>query len=100
MVFLAKSYAPLARRASEGNAFIPRLRVGLVVVGGVAFFAGVLLFPSTALAQKTLPWKLKGGDELAVQNEQRPASTVSFRSQSAETTVEMTLETLSRVGSA
>src|SRR4051812_40692176 len=94
MFFLAKSYATLARRASEGNAFIPRWRVGLVLVGGLALFAAVLLFPSTALAQKTLRWKFKPGDELGVKIEQRTVSTVSFGSKSAKTTLEMTLETL------
>src|SRR5436305_12703762 len=97
MLFLAKSYATLARRASEGRGFIPRWRVGPVMRYGPMVFAAFLMTAAPALAQKTLRWKLKAGEVLAVKIEQRTVSTVSFGSKSAKTTLEMTLETVWKV---
>jgi hypothetical protein len=90
----------LSRSASEGKTRIPRWRVGVVWRAGLIFCLACILTPSPVLAQKTLRWKLKAGDELPVIIEQRTVSTVSFGSKSAKTTLDMTLETLWKVEAA
>ena len=95
MFAISKAASTPSRRASEGTACVPRLRVGLVLSLAIIFSTA-----SPALAEKTLRWKLAAGDQLQVNVSQQTTSTVTIASKAVKTTMEMTLETLWTVNSA
>ncbi|MFN0019414.1 MAG: hypothetical protein ACKVP0_14205 [Pirellulaceae bacterium] len=95
MKIFAKSVTSLARRASEEVPFLPRWRVGIVVS-----IAILLITASPVLAQKTLRWKLKAGEQLQVNVTQQKTATTTIAGKPVKMTEEMTFETLWSVDSA
>ncbi|MCE9524730.1 MAG: hypothetical protein K8R36_01600 [Planctomycetales bacterium] len=95
MIILAKAVTLETRRVSEGGTSLPRLRVGLLLS-----LAILLITASPALAQKTLRWKLKAGDQLQVNVTQQKTATTTIAGKPVKMTEEMTFETLWSVDSA